>query len=103
MEDSEQGYQGIKLADRSKLEKGHYASIGPAHYSESKFGCRVKNVVMCDDHATHKDFCQWNCQTFMPYARELIDTKTISQFERDYINAYHKVCLETLKPELGDD
>jgi len=39
----------------------------------------------------------------MPYARELIDTRIISQFERDYINAYHKVCLEVLKPELGDD
>lgn len=41
--------------------------------------------------------------TWAPYCRELIDTKILSQFERDYINKYHEQCLAELKDELKDD
>ena len=41
--------------------------------------------------------------TFLPYERNLIDIKLISEEFKEFIDDYHKQCFEKISPFLKDD
>jgi Xaa-Pro aminopeptidase len=45
----------------------------------------------------------FECLTFAPLARDLIDVKLLTREERAYVNGYHKQVWKLLNRKLPDD
>lgn len=89
------------------LQPGMIVSNEPGYYREGAFGIRIENLqyvtpaeaIEGGEIAMHG----FECLTFAPLARDLIDVKLLSKEERAWINAYHKRVVKTVGRKLPED
>ena len=91
------------------LLPGMLISNEPGYYKRGEFGIRIENLIVVRKVAdapslAEKELLEFETVTLAPYEQKLIDTRLLTQEEREWINAYHAHVLETLGPSLeGED
>ncbi|KAJ3300513.1 hypothetical protein HK104_011019 [Borealophlyctis nickersoniae] len=87
------------------LEPGMTVTNEPGFYKDGAFGIRIENVMLIRNADTPYNFGDrgyfgFEHVTVVPIQTKLIDTGLLTGEERDWINAYHKECLEKVGPLL---
>ena len=83
-------------------------TIEPGYYEDQKFGIRIENcelVVAANTKYTHfnsKKFLTFESLTYVPLQRELIDKSLLDANEIEWINAYHRKCVELTGSKLKE-
>ncbi|MEZ5947399.1 MAG: aminopeptidase P family protein [Hyphomonas sp.] len=89
------------------LAPGMIVSNEPGYYREGQYGIRIENLQYVTPAAPIEggeiDMLSFECLTFAPLARDLIDVKLLSKEERAYVNDYHKRVWKLLNRKLPDD
>lgn len=98
-----EGPQRIAKAwNATPLMPGMIVSNEPGFYKEGAYGIRIENlqyVTPAEDIAGgDRPMLGFECLTFAPLARNLIDTDLLSSEERDWVDDYHQRVLA----EIGD-
>ena len=86
------------------LMPGMIVSNEPGFYKAGEYGIRIENLqyvtpaedIPGGEIAMHG----FECLTFAPLARDLIDVKLLSKEERKWVNDYHKRVLKLLGRKL---
>ena len=77
----------------------------PAFYREGQYGIRTENMIVCVEKAKTEfgRFLGFEDLTMCPIDTSLIVTELLSAKEKNWLNNYHKMVNETLKPLLNDN
>ena len=92
------------------LQPGMIVSNEPGYYKEGAYGIRIENLQYVTPAETIEggdiDMLGFECLTFAPLARDLIETSLLSPRERDWVDDYHQRVLAEIGPmvegELAD-
>lgn len=79
------------------LEKGNFISDEPGYYKDGHFGIRIESDILVNEE---QDMLKFEYFTLVPFCRELIETKYLSNAQVDWINAYHKRIYTELSTQL---
>lgn len=87
------------------LEAGMIVSDEPGYYEDGSFGIRLENVVLVVPAKTRYNYRNRGSLTFepltlVPIQLKMINTDLLTQKERDWVNDYHRKCLETIGAEM---
>lgn len=89
------------------LETGMIVSNEPGYYREGQYGIRIENLQYVTPPAPIKggeiDMYGFQCLTYAPLARDLIDLTMLSQSEREWVDAYHAEVYALLESGLPED
>jgi Xaa-Pro aminopeptidase len=89
------------------LDTGMIVSNEPGYYREGQYGIRIENLQYVTAPASVEggeiEMYGFECLTFAPLARDLIDVSMLGEAERDWVNAYHARVLDVLKDKLPGD
>ena len=89
------------------LAPGMIVSNEPGYYREGEYGIRIENLQYVTPPAPIEggeiDMLGFECLTFAPLSRDLIDVKLLTKEERKYVNDYHKRVWKLLNRKLPDD
>ncbi len=84
-------------------------TIEPGFYEDGEFGIRIENcnlVVNAETrycYAKNVQFVRFEPLTWVPIQREFIDKSLMNQEEIQWINDYHRKCVELVGNELKRD
>ncbi|XP_077163793.1 xaa-Pro aminopeptidase 2 [Paroedura picta] len=92
-------------SDNIPMEKGMFTSIEPGYYRDGEFGIRLEDVVLVVEAKTKYQESETPYLTFkvislVPYDRNLIDVKLLSQEQIQYLNSYYETIRKLVGPEL---
>ncbi|MEM6557778.1 MAG: aminopeptidase P family protein [Pseudomonadota bacterium] len=98
-----EGPQRIAKAwNATPLQPGMIVSNEPGFYQEGAYGIRIENLQYVTPaepiEGGDRDMLGFECVTFAPLARGLIDTDLLTSDERDWVDDYHLRVLS----EIGD-
>lgn len=98
-----EGPQRIAKAwNATPLMPGMIVSNEPGFYKEGDYGIRIENLQYVTPAESidggERDMLGFECITFAPLARDLIDVALLTQDERDWVDDYHQRVLA----EIGD-
>ena len=98
-----EGPQRIAKAwNSTPLKPGMIVSNEPGFYREGEYGIRIENLQYVTPpeaiEGGDRDMLGFECITFAPLARNLIDTSLLTSDERDWVDDYHQRVLA----EIGD-
>ena len=89
------------------LAPGMIVSNEPGFYREGQYGIRIENLQYVTPPAPIEggeiDMLGFECLTYAPLHRDLIDVKLLTKDERKYVNDYHKRVWRLLNRKLPDD
>ncbi|MCF0260047.1 MAG: aminopeptidase P family protein [Erysipelotrichaceae bacterium] len=91
--------------DSAVLEEGMITSDEPGLYIEDKFGIRHENLLLCRK-GTENEYGQFMYHeplTMVPFDVKGLDLSLMTGKEIDWLNGYHKLVAETLKPLLTEE
>lgn len=100
------GISGYVRSDGVKLEPGFTVTNEPGYYEDGKFGIRHENVLVVrkvddgDDTQSSSRYLKMETITFCPFQSKCIDASLLTAPQLEWLNAYHKTCLKTLRPLL---
>ena len=91
--------------DSCVLEEGMTQSNEPGVYEEGKFGIRHENemVVRKGEKNEYGQFMYFETITFVPFDLDGLDEALLTQYDKEWLNAYHKQVFEKVSPYLSDD
>jgi Xaa-Pro aminopeptidase len=101
-----EGPQRLSRVSDVPLEPGMILSNEPGYYRNGAFGIRIENLIavteaerpaMGDD----RDFLCFETLTYVPIDRRLILTDMLDAGEREWLDAYHRTCLEKLSGRIS--
>ena len=98
-----EGPQSISKAGMSVLQPGMICSNEPGYYKAHQYGIRIENLVLVAeprDVGGDQPVLSFETLTLVPIDRRLIVTTLLTDEERDWIDAYHKLVASTLSPYL---
>jgi len=102
-----EGPQGIgKKGSSVPLDIGMVLSNEPGYYEADTFGFRCENLVLVveKDSSGYLDTLGFEDLTMVPFDKNLLDIKLMSDNDIDWLNDYHKKVWEKISPYLeGDD
>ena len=75
----------------------------PGFYKDGEFGIRIENLLILQKDVNIEGHLAFENVTRFPYCRKLIDTKYLTPFDVEYINAYHAKVREQLTPLLQEN
>nr|XP_019940027.1 PREDICTED: xaa-Pro aminopeptidase 1 isoform X1 [Paralichthys olivaceus] len=87
------------------LEAGMIVSDEPGYYEDGSFGIRLENVVLVVPSKPKYNYRNRGSLTFepltlVPIQVKMMNTDLLTQKERDWVNEYHRRCLEVVGAEL---
>ena len=86
------------------LETGMIVSNEPGYYREGQYGIRIENLQYVTAPAPIEggeiDMYGFECLTFAPLARDLIDLAHLTKEEREWVDAYHAKVYDLLADKL---
>ena len=84
------------------LEPGMVLSNEPALYREEEYGIRTENMICCVEKEVteYGTFLGFETLTLCPVDTTLLDESLITNEEKDWLNTYHKMVNNELKPLL---
>lgn len=90
------------VPNQIKLEPGMVVTNEPGIYREGVYGIRLENVYIIKDSETvgTDRFLKFDCLSFAPYDRNLIDVSLLSDHELGWLNDYHAAVYEKLSDRL---
>ena len=91
--------------DSCVLEEGMTQSNEPGVYEEGKFGIRHENemVVRTGEKNEYGQFMYFETITFVPFDLDGLDESLLTQYDKEWLNAYHQQVFEKVSPYLSDD
>lgn len=91
--------------DNCVLEEGMTQSNEPGVYEEGKFGIRHENemVVRTGEKNEYGQFMYFETITFVPFDLDGLDESLLTQYDKEWLNAYHQQVFEKVSPYLSDD
>lgn len=103
-----EGPQRLARTGTETLRPGMILSNEPGFYKEGAYGIRIENLMVVQEAPALPDgnvdrMLQWNTLTWVPIDRRLVVAEMLSTEERNWLNAYHATCRETISPQLGKD
>jgi len=98
---------GGQAGTGQELMEGMILSNEPGYYKAGAFGIRIENLVLTvgqDIEAAEGSYLGFDCLTFVPIDRRLIEKSLLTTSEIDWLDAYHAKVREIVAPQLeGDD
>lgn len=87
------------------LEEGMVTTDEPGVYVEGQFGIRIENELVCRKWKKNEygQFMEFETITYAPIDLDAVIPEEMTQTERDYLNAYHKMVRETVSPYLTEE
>ena len=87
------------------LKNGMLVSNEPGFYKDGEFGIRTESILAVVNADTPNNFGGQGFSTFetltiCPIGINLIDIDLLNQYEKSWLNSYHKRCRDELLPEL---
>lgn len=84
------------------LEAGMITSDEPGYYAEGKFGIRHESLLLCQQSEMEGFLC-FVPLTLVPFDRDGIDPKLLTDEQRGYLNDYHALVYKKLLPYLPEE
>ncbi|MFL0354965.1 aminopeptidase P family protein [Erythrobacter sp. GH1-10] len=98
---------GGQAGTSQELFEGMILSNEPGYYKAGEFGIRIENLVLTvakDIEGAEGRFLGFDCLTFVPLDRTLIEKSLLAAEEIAWVDAYHAKVREIVAPQLeGDD
>lgn len=90
--------------DSAILEPGMITTDEPGIYLENKYGIRIENELLCVNAGVSQfgEFLKFETITYAPIDLDAVDVSLLTKDEKDWLNDYHKMVYEKLKPEIED-
>ncbi len=90
------------------MEPGMITSIEPGVYRPGQWGVRIENLVLnvpasTPEGSTFAEFLEFETLTLCPIDTRCIDRALMREDEVQWLNAYHAVVLERLRPLVQGD
>ncbi len=86
------------------LQPGMIVSNEPGYYKEGAYGIRIENLQYVTPPEAidggEREMLGFECLTFAPLARDLIDTSLLTAQERNWVDDYHQRVLAEIEPQL---
>jgi Xaa-Pro aminopeptidase len=106
-----EGPQNISFHIRSnevQFKPGMTVTNEPGCYLDDRFGIRIENVLIVKDAKTKNNFSgvkflNFENITMVPIATNLMDLKIMTDRDVEWVNEFHRKCLERVSPLLVDD
>ena len=96
-----EGPQSINAINNVVLQKGMVLSNEPGYYKPKKYGIRIENLMYITNHHSFNDFLCFHNLTFVPYCKNLIASKLLTNEEETYLEDYSKELLDKVAPKLS--
>ncbi|KAH9663277.1 Aminopeptidase P1 [Citrus sinensis] len=103
-----EGPQSISFKPRNvPIHASMTATDEPGYYEDGNFGIRLENVLVVTDANTKfnfgdKGYLSFEHITWAPYQIKMINLKSLTPEEIDWLNAYHSKCRDILAPYLDE-
>lgn len=98
---------GGQPGTNEELFAGMILSNEPGYYKQGKYGIRIENLVLTIEKkisGAEGDFLGFECLTFVPIDRSLVDKSLMTPSEISWWEEYHSKVWNILSPQLiGDD
>ena len=91
-----------RALDDAPLREGMITSDEPGLYVDGKFGIRHESLLLCVK-SQHEGFLRFEPLTLVPFDRDGIDKKYLTDRQIELLNAYHRLVFEKLSPLLDDN
>ncbi len=99
-----EGPQSLKQVDNGEtIQPGMVISNEPGIYMPNNYGIRLENLVLTDNSNEFEDFLELETLTLIPFDTKPILKEMLSDEEISWLNNYHKLIFETLKPNLSKE
>eukprot|EP01112_Ceratiomyxa_fruticulosa_P008266 TRINITY_DN2136_c0_g2_i1.p1 TRINITY_DN2136_c0_g2~~TRINITY_DN2136_c0_g2_i1.p1 ORF type:complete len:603 (+),score=137.06 TRINITY_DN2136_c0_g2_i1:50-1858(+) len=103
-----EGPHGISFRpNKETLKEGMLVTNEPGYYEQGNFGIRIENVMAVitvqPKHKSADKYLGFEHITLVPYCRKLIDIASLERAEIEFVNKYHRECLEKVGPLLDGD
>ncbi len=86
------------------LQAGMIVSNEPGYYKEGAYGIRIENLQYVTPaeaiEGGDRAMLGFECLTFAPLARDLIDLDHLASQERDWVDDYHQRVLAEIGPQI---
>jgi len=91
-----------QVPNNVKLDKGMIITIEPGIYKEGKHGVRTENMVLVveDESNEYGRFLRFEAISLCPISLRGINPDMLTDFEKSWLNNYHRKVFETLSPRL---
>ena len=91
--------------DSAPLELGMITTNEPGIYLENKYGIRIENEMLCIKKETNDfgTFYGFETITYAPIDLDPVKVSMLTKEEKDWLNDYHQMVYEKLKPYLKAD
>ncbi|MEM7688638.1 MAG: aminopeptidase P family protein [Pseudomonadota bacterium] len=98
---------GGQAGTNAELHEGMILSNEPGYYKPDAFGIRIENLVLTVERSiegAEGRYLGFDCLTWVPIDRRLIEKGLLSEAEVAWLDAYHNRVRAILAPQLeGDD
>lgn len=87
------------------VHKGTITSIEPGLYLEGKYGIRIENLVLCQEHSSNffGNFLSFETLTLCYIDTQLIDKKYLDESHINWLNEYNSRVFNEISEYLGKD
>lgn len=89
------------------IEEGYYMSNEPGYYIDNEYGFRIESDCVTVQSEKGKGgpkvFLEFETVTKVPMSKVLTKAEMLTAEEKAWLNEYHRICFEEVKPLLGDD
>ena len=88
-----------------ELEEGMVTSDEPGIYLQGEFGIRIENLIVCkeDKNTEYGKFLKFEHLTLVPYDRDLIDLKQMTEKEINLLKKYNRKVRDVIGPYLNEE
>ncbi|GLB39134.1 putative peptidase M24B family protein [Lyophyllum shimeji] len=100
---------GVRIGyNSSPLKVGMTVSNEPGYYADGRFGIRIESIVIVREVKTpnnfgDKGYLGFECVTWCPIQKKLVDTNVLTAEERKWLNDYHATTWAKVSPLLKKD
>ncbi|KUL05771.1 MAG: hypothetical protein XE13_1156, partial [Proteiniphilum sp. 51_7] len=102
-----EGPQSIRLEENpTVLQPGMVTSNEPGLYRTGKYGIRIENLIVTQEHARTEEFgtfLDFETITLCPIDTRPIARKMLTKKERKWLNRYHKMVYDRLREHLTNE
>jgi Xaa-Pro aminopeptidase len=99
-----EGPASISKLGTTALRRGMILSNEPGYYKPAAYGIRTENLVLViadrEPEGAEKPLTTFETLTLAPIDRTLIETKMLTEKERNWLDSYHERVEEALVPVL---